>query len=508
MPTKSSSQSQAFWVLVSLNVLMFLINIDYTAVNLALVSIAADVDVDLNTVQWVLSGYVLAWSALVIPCGKLADIYGKRRMLLYGVWVFVIASLLIGISENVYLIIAGRFLQGVGGALFVPPIYSLIFSAVPKEKQGLAIGTLGATAGLGLAAGPSFGGLILHYFGWKWIFFVNIPIGLLVIAIALMTIDKEPSKLLDETPDAKGAILLASSLIMLVFGLNQLEDWGLNTLIQWIVFGASFALLFLFIMQQKGKAEKMIPLSFFKSKSYLGCVIGIFCFEFIFSCYIVLMGLYLQNILDFDVKTAGYIFLAMTLSFGLFSPLGGKLVDMMDGRIPIVGGMLITAVGAGMAVYFAPGEDLMFILGSLFLSGLGLGVSIAPVNAIMMQSVDEKHVSTASGMFAMLCLFGATIGIIFSTSLMTYLARNSLFPTIEAEGIMLTDTQQDILYQIVSTARYSPTTFEDFSEKLSAKLIPMIDLAFTNAMGIVFIFCVILALVEAFVSFVLIKPKA
>ncbi|MBP9694708.1 MAG: MFS transporter [Alphaproteobacteria bacterium] len=507
--TKSISSFQSFWILFSLSVLVFLINVDYTAVNLALVSIAADMEAPLNTVQWVLSAYVLSWGAFVVLAGKMADIYGKRRILLYGVWIFVIASAIIGLSADPYILIAGRVLQGIGGALFVPPIYSLVFMTAPPEKQGFVIGVLGGAAGLGLATGPSFGGLILSYLGWDWIFFVNIPLGLIVIAVILLVVDKEPKLVSENKVDHVGAGLLAIGLVFLMIAFNQAEAWGIDSVYLYVLMAFGFGALYLFGKQQRGKAEQMIPFSFFKNKTYLGCVGGVFVFELIFSSFIVLMGLYLQNILDYDAKIAGYIFLSMTLSFGLFSPLGGKLVDLVDGRIPLVGGMLLLFAGLSITLFFDGSSSLTQIISAFLLVGLGFGLSLSPVNAIMMQSVDEKDVSTAAGIFAMSALVGCTIGVIFASSLLTGLARGFLTQSLVSADFVLSSEQTRTLFTVATSARYSPEHLTGFPLEILPKVLQLIDGSFLHAMSYVQMASMVLALLGALGSyyFIRVKPK-
>lgn len=509
MMTKPISPFQSFWILFSLSVLVFLINVDYTAVNLALVSIASDMQAPLSTIQWVLSAYVLSWGAFVVLAGKMADIFGKRRVLLYGVWIFVIASALIGFSVNPYILIAGRVLQGLGGALFVPPIYSLVFMSAPPERQGFVIGVLGGAGGLGLATGPSFGGLILSYLGWKWIFFVNIPLGLIVIAVILLVVDKEPKLVSENKIDQVGATLLAVGLISLMIAFNQAEEWGLQSIYFYALLAFGVGVMFLFAKQQKNRAEQMIPFSLFKNKTYLGCVGGVFVFEFIFSSFIVLIGLYLQNILDYDAKISGYIFLSMTLSFGLFSPLGGKLVDLVDGRIPLVGGMLLLFAGLVMTLFFNETTSLEYIVSAFFFVGLGFGLSLSPVNAIMMQSVEEKNVSTASGIFAMSALMGCTMGVIIASSLLTGLARGFLRNSLLSADFVLSSEQMKTLFTVASSARYSPEHLTGFPLEILPQVVKLIDASFLHSMSYVQMVSMVLAFLGALGSylFIRVKPK-
>ena len=192
MSTPSSQISVQSWiVLIAIGVLIFLINIDYTAVNLTFVPIAEEIKTDLSSLQWLLSAYVLVWAALVIPAGRMADLFGKRRCLITGLLIFLAGSALTGMGQSIDILVLGRVFQGIGAAIFTAPAWASIFTLAPPEKQGFVMGIILSFSGLGLAAGPTLSGFIIEEMSWRWIFYINIPLGFIVIATLLLYAPKD-----------------------------------------------------------------------------------------------------------------------------------------------------------------------------------------------------------------------------------------------------------------------------------------------------------------------------
>ncbi len=506
MPAQIST-TQRMGILASILVLIFLVNIEYSAVNLALVSISQELLSPLTTLQWLMSGYMLAWGILVIPAGRLADIYGKRKIFILGVVIFTIASALCATATSSWFLIAGRILQGFGGALFVPPCYTLLFSIYPAHKQGMAIGLLGAAAGLGLATGPSIGGALITWSGWRWIFILNIPLCLISISLIAWSTSKETLAQTKEKLDIIGSILFAVGIATTMFALNHAESWGINSQSLWIVMAGGSMTLILFAIQQKHSSNKLISTALFKNPTFWGCLLGFALFQFNFSSTLVIIGLYLQNILQYNTSEAGLIFMTMTLALGVLSPIGGKLVDKMDARIPIVGGMLIMAVALWMASQFSANASLIQVLIALFLVGVGLGITFPSLNAAMMKSVNPKNLNTASGVFIMGGTFGNSIGVIVSTNLVIFLGKAGFLSTIAAEKLPITSTQQSAILQLFSSAHHDFSTFAGMSPEKLQQVSEYFKQAFVDAMSVTMLVGMSFALLAALLGMWLIKSK-
>lgn len=477
-----SEKARASLVLFAMMILILLINVDYTAVNIALLPISKDSGADLNTLQWLLSGYVLAWATLVIPAGQMADIYGKRRLLLWGVSLFALASILCGIVTSAPLLIFARVLQGFGGALFVPPLYALVFECFPEKRRGFAIGMLGVGAAIGLAIGPSFGGYILAHFGWRWIFLINGPLCLITIAMIMLCVAKEPKRLSDGKVDTQGGLLLGLSLMGFMYALNQSEVWGLKDPALWAIVAFSLALLVLFIKTSKTKENRLIPKGLFSNKPFVGCMIGFAVYCFSFSTILVIIGLYLQNIQGYSPYDAGIIFLSMTCALGLLSPFGGSLVDKMDARYPICGGLLLLGATLTFAMFFTANTDKTTLLVTLFAMGLGMGTAFPALNAMMMKVVDPKNLSTASGTFIMAACTSNSLGVVVSTSLFTGLGVFYFNQSLAAEAILLPLEKSQALLTVLVSAYRDLNLLSDFTSQDVTRYLATINNSLVGAL--------------------------
>lgn len=480
-----SPQKSPWVILFAMVILIMLINVDYTAVNIAMVGIAEEIKVELNTLQWLLSGYVLAWAAFVIPGGRLADIYGKRRMLLWGVSIFMVSSIICGAVNSTQALIASRVAQGFGGALFVPPVYSLLFDVFPEDKRGFAIGMMGVGAGIGLAIGPSFGGFLMQTLGWRWIFFINGPLCFIVIVAVMMCVKKEPARLSQAKLDLLGSMLLAFSLATGIYTLNQTEVWGLSDKRIWVFFAVAIGLAVTFTLNMRGKENRLIPEGLLKNRAFLGTMIGFSIYAFSFSVVLVIIGLFLQNVLGYSAYEAGIIFLAMTISLGILSPYGGKLTDSMDARVPICGGLFLLTCALIAAGFMDDRSHLYTVATVLLLVGLGMGLAFPALNAAMMKTVDSSMLSTASGTFTMSCCSFNTVGVVVSTSLLVGIGRVKMDRFIELGQTSVDARTQEALVTLLSSAYRDMNLLNFRSAEDIQVLVTYLNSSFVNSMSFI-----------------------
>lgn len=298
-----------WYVVAAVAVLIFLLSVDFIAANMALIPIADEVHVELNTLQWILSGYVLAWAAFVIPGGRLAATFGQRRILFWGIGLFMGGSFLAAASHSISWIIVGRVIQGIGGAFYSPAVYALTFSIVPKHQQGMAMGIFSGLSGLGLAAGPSFASFFLTHLSWHWIFYINIPLILPVFVMLWLLL--EPDEPVMDAPQADwiGMGLLGFGVSVLVYGLNQIENWGFSDPNFWVCIVSGIALVMVFFRRDRSQKTQTLPQDLLKNKAFMGAVLSVFLVSYIFCLILVLGALYLQTVRHYDVKSTGTIFL-------------------------------------------------------------------------------------------------------------------------------------------------------------------------------------------------------
>lgn len=449
-------------ILGAIAFLIFLLNIDFTAVNMTFVVISKEMGEDINTLQWMLSGYVLAWAATVVFFGKMADIYGKRRLLLWGVFVFMVGSILCGVATEIFLLIGGRIIQGLGGAMFVPPLYALVFQEFPEERRGMAMGMIGVGAGIGLAVGPSFSSFILSHFGWRWIYLINAPLCLFVQAGIILTVHKEPSRLSDDRIALKPAVLLSLFLVSLMYGINQIEVWGFLSKDFFMMIAVSTASFILFSRVQHKMTVPFVPWSLFKNKVYLSCFVGFGLVEYNFTATLFMFGLYFQNILGFTVVETGVIFLYMTIVFGMLSYLGGHITDRFGLRLPALLGLGCMGLGCCLSLFLNQYSPMPLIAGALMFIGAGLGLCMTPFNKGFLEAVDPKVMNTASGVFNMGSTLGCALGIVISSSILVGVSQ---YIAAGMQGMHMEDAS--MLHSLLGAAHREPALLSSFKSMTS-----------------------------------------
>ena len=403
-------------LVLSMCFMAFIFNADYLAVNLAIPSLASEFHDSLETIQWVLSGYILIWSILVIPAGKLLETYSTRRTAISGVALFMLASVFAGMSQHTATIILSRMLQGAGAAIFLPACYTMMFNHFSENERGKVMGYISLAVGVGLALGPVLGGALIEWYRWPAIFFINIPIALLVITVIYFFDNQHtPNSSAANIMSKSSFILLAFILPSFLFVLSQFNDWTTNHLLYCSLIVAVVCASLIFINLQKKIKNPLIPPNLFKNPHILACYLGIFIVEFGFSTVVVVFGLYLQNQAHFSSLESSLIFLAMTVTFGLISVYGGRLTDKKGILKPVMLGLIILGCGCLLFPLLEQQGHLNWLYPLLMLMGLGTGLAFTALNAGIVKVTDAEQVGISSSIFAMITLIGNAMGIAVST---------------------------------------------------------------------------------------------
>ena len=498
MSSSPSISFQSWLVLIAVGILVFLINIDYTAVNLTLVPISEEINAGLKALQWLLSGYVLVWAAFVVLAGRLADLYGKRNSLIAGLLIFLLGSCLTGYGHTLDMLIAGRIFQGIGAALFSAPAWALIFESAPPERQGFLMGIVISFAGFGLAVGPTIAGVIIEELSWRWIFYINIPLGFLVIAILLMYAPKDVIAKNQRKINFVQSGILAGTLCLSVYALNEVNTTGFTFLGTVAVACAWLALMSSFIqhkyktvanknekagvLTKLGRGEVLIPIHLFKNKSYLAATMGVGLMAMVFSMTLVMMGLYLQNTLHYSSYQTGLIFIAMTISMGFLGPVGGKMVDLFGTKHLMAFGAILTLVALGMMAFLSIDSSLSYVIFCFLLVGAGLGTYFTASNTAMMQATPPEDLGVASGVYMMLMMLGNTVSIVLSTSLVVFFGRSHLLGSLQE--MAFTSQQHQDLVDIIGKVEHTAAQLKDFAPENVPQLLQRIDEAFAFGLSL------------------------
>jgi len=394
------------WAVLTLASLgYFMTLLDLTIVNIAIPNIITRLSASLDDVLWVLNSYALVLAVLVITCGRLGDRLGPRAMFIAGTAVFTAASAACGLAPGAGWLIAFRTVQGVGAAMLMPQTLAMVTIVFPAERRGAAFGVWGAVTALATIAGPVLGGLLVTAFDWRWIFFINLPIGLAVLA-ATPAIIPQMRTGLRHRMDLRGVALASIALLATCYGLveGQRYHWGTISgfLSIPLIFGTDAVFLVAFLAdqarRQHGENEPLLPLELFRDRNFT--LMNWTSAALSIGMLGVFLGftIYLQSVLGYSAVKAGLTLLASSLVSVIAAPAAGKLTDRIGGKYILLSGLVFFAAGTGWAVLVAgTGSTWVTFLPAMSLLGLGIGLVFAPLTTIAMSGVPERLAGAASG---------------------------------------------------------------------------------------------------------------
>jgi len=432
--TKLRGNPWAVLVVVSLGFFMTLL--DLTIVNIAIPNMIDKLHASLDDVLWVLNAYALVLAVLVITAGRLGDLLGTRTMFVAGIAVFTAASAVCGFAPSPAWLIAFRAVQGIGAAMLMPQTLAIVTMTFPPERRGAAFGIWGAVAGLATIAGPTLGGLLVTAFDWRWIFFVNLPIGAAVLAVTFFIIPGfQPGR--RHRFDILGVGLASLALLAICYGLveGQRYDWGTVTSFVSIplILAVGVALLGVFLLVQKARQDRepLVPFVLFRSRNFtlMNWVSG--------TLSIGMLGIflpftiYLQSALGFSALKAGLTMAPSSVVMIILAPVLGRLTDKIGGKYILMTGLTLFAVGMGWAVLIATPHSAWYdFLAPMIVAGLGMGGTFPPMTTTAMRDVDPRMAGAASGVLNTTRQVGSVIG----TAAVGALLQNRLVSSLTSQA--------------------------------------------------------------------------
>lgn len=454
----SNTNNPRRWILMfALTLIMFLINVDYLAVNLALVPMAHDLHSNLNTLQWILSGYVLAWAILVIPAGRYMEKFTKKQACLLGLGLFLFASLLAGMAQSDWVLIIARLLQGGSGAVCAPSIYALIFLNFAENERGRAMGMMTLGVGLGMAIGPFVGGLLLAIFDWRSIFYINLPIGLASMALIYVSANAETHPTASIKIDKLSTLLLSMSLVAALYAIGAWQVWAINPTFFLGLALIGLGAMTLFIRLQIKSESPLIPFALFKNLSFTACCVGMALEQYVFSAIVVSTGIYLQKVMQYSSFQSSLVFLSLTIVFGLIAMVGGPWVDRVGLKKPIVLGLSILALSVLAFSFVSSLHSTGLVCGVLILMGCGMGLAFLSLNTGAVKTTPAEYVSVASSVFLLSALLGNAFGVTMTTMFYERASLQHLF------SYFTTDLSAMHIQQIIQFLANIGSNVYDFS---------------------------------------------
>ena len=417
--TTAGSDRSRWLALAVIVAAQFMVVLDVAIVNVALPSIKNDLHFSQANLQFVITAYAILFGGALLLGGRLADHFGRRRMFLVALGLFVVASLLSGLAWSEGSLIAFRALQGLGGALLSPAALALLITTFPEGRErNLALGVWGAAAGSGAAAGVLLGGVLTSYLSWNWIFFINVPVGLLVLGLAPRLVRESRADVAHRHFDVPGAASITGGLMLLVYAVTRAAQhgWGSGETIALLV--ASAGLIAAFVAIEARSEAPLLPLQMFRLRTLSGSnLAGLLMGGAVFSQFF-LLTLYMQQVLHYSAMQTGVAYIALTLTVILFSNPAQALTLRFGVRNVLTGGLLLSAVAIALFARLpVDGHYFWDLFPAFVISGLGLAFAFIPLTIGALAGVGDSDAGVASGLINTTQQIGGAIGVAAATTI-------------------------------------------------------------------------------------------
>jgi EmrB/QacA subfamily drug resistance transporter len=410
---------RTLWTFAITSIALFMTTLDNLVVTMALPTIQRDLHASISGLEWTVNAYTLTFAVLLLMGAALGDRFGRKRLFLIGIGIFTLGSAAAALAPSIGALIAARALQGVGGAIVTPLTLTLLTEAVPAERRGLALGAWGGISGLGVALGPLVGGAVVQGISWQWIFWLNVPLGLLVLPLGLARLreSRGPSMRLD----LPGVVIVTAGALGLVWGLvraNQ-QGWTSPEIMGSLV--AGIALLVAFVAWELRASAPMLPMRLFKNRTFSAANASSLLMFFGMFGSIFLLSQYLQNVQGYSPLQAGVRTLPWTGMPMIVAPIAGALTDRIGGKPFLVAGLALQAIAlAWMAAVLSPNVPYTEIVAPFALAGIGMGLFFAPVATVIMSSVKLIEAGQASGANNAIRELGGVFGVAVLASIFAH----------------------------------------------------------------------------------------
>jgi len=400
------------FAVVALTIIMA--TLDASIVNIALPVIRADFNVGITIVEWVVIAYMLTVVSLLMISGRIADIYGQKKIYIAGILIFVIGSGLCALSKSINELIIFRAIQGLGAACSMANGNAIITNFFPPQERGKALGLVGASVAVGLSAGPVLGGMITTYFGWRYIFLFNLPLGTIALISAFLVL-RESSNAKGAVFDFTGAFTLSAVLITFVLSLTKYPDWGFA--FSGILLLISLIGFVVFVIIEKRVKDPMVDLALFRDDKFAFANLAAFLSFSARFAVIFLIPFYLVDLRGLKPNIAGLVLTPVPLLLAVMSPLVGALSDKIGTRYLTTIGMIFSAIGFGMLILIGTNTSILYIIVCMLISGFGGGLFGSPNTSTIMGSVPKDRLGNAGAMNALVRNVGMIVGIAWSGAL-------------------------------------------------------------------------------------------
>src|SRR5881398_1727863 len=406
-----AEENRRWWTLGALSFALFMIMLDNTIVNVALPAIKNDLHIGVSELEWVVTAYALTFAVLLLTGGKLGDLLGRRLIFTIGLVVFTASSLACGLSSSATELIGARAVQGVGSALMMPATLSIITATFAARERGMAIGIWAGVSAMALAIGPLLGGVITEHISWNWIFYVNVPIGLLGILASIVVVPESKDTSHEQRLDLPGLLASGVGLLALVYALIEAHHYGWTSATILGLFAVAASALTAFVLLEQRQRLPMLDLTLYRNGTFAGAnLVAILVTLAMFGIF-VFLPIYMQTFLGWSPIQAGAALLPWTILIVIFAPIAGKLSDKVGSRWLMAGGMTVVAICCLLLSTVTLQSSFWNLLPAFVLGGLGMSFVMTPMSAAAMGAAPVAKAGVASGVLNTFRQVGVALGI-------------------------------------------------------------------------------------------------
>lgn len=475
---------------------LVILTLDFFGVTVALPDIGRDLGGSTATLEWTVNAYLLAFSAPLIAFGRLADIVGRRKIVLIGTVIFAAASTACALSPSLGFLIAARVVQGVGASMLYGTSLSIVSYAFTRKRRGVGIGVWTGVGTIGQSIGPLVAGIFTTSLSWRWFFVVNVPLAVAGIVFTLMFVKESTDPAADKV-DWPGFAAITAALVMTTFAFQTASDDGFANLMSWLPLILGVVLGAAFIWIERRSADPLVDFSLFRTRRYAAAAAVAWTGNWVFSAMMFFVTLYVQYALDYSALAAGAVFLAYTVPFAVMGPVAGKIFEKLGATGPMFVGMLIVA---GSCVPLAMADEntgLGLVVVALAITSIGQGLAYNISTTAGMNAVPDDKAGLASGAISAIRMIALVFGIAVTGFIFNIFEKDGYDSATSAAGDQLSASELTEIQGLIAGSDEAATKLTELSPSVADQVEEVVRFAFTGGLRAAFIFNGVVALLGA-----------
>jgi len=488
-----SEESRPWWTVTAVALAMIVLTFDFFGLTVALPSIGRDLGASTATLEWAVNAYLLAIAAPLIAVGRLADIVGRRRLLLVGIATFGLASIACAAAGDDLTLIGARVVQGFGGSIILATSLSIVSEAFPDDRRGTGIGVWSAIGSIGGAVGPFVGGVLTETLSWRWFFLLNVPVSAAAIALTLYAVHESRDDAFTGKVDMPGFVTVTAGFVLLILGLQQSTELGWTSGIVIGSLGAAVLLLGAFVVIERRVTDPLVEFPLFRTAPFAGASGVAFIGQWVFGAVMFFVTLYVQEILGLSPIEAGLVFLSFTIPFTALSLRIGSIMRRFGRSMPMFVGMVVVAAGVVVLAVVDATTGIGLVIAGLVVLSCGEGLAYNVSSTAAMDAVSDQKAGIASGMVSTSRFVGMVIGLAVTGALFRAVENDEVASQLGVEAGRGVDESE--VRGLLSGSDAARRHLADLAPKAARAVDRVVDDAFVSGFRWAMLLCVVVAVI-------------